>query len=749
MFIATSKRKKFSLLRRLVGTTIAAVVLAHGAAEAAKMPRPGPNGTYVERFLLEYVVRKLNPEANRAGAVGGDPPAIPLYKDDELVGYGFETWDVSEAVGYSRKPFHILAAIDLTGRITGVHLSRHLEPITALGRNDDDIREYLAQLTGAMAAGGVQVMFDGAAREGTQSSAEKRVDGISRATTSSLLFADAILRGARRVARSRGIELQTNASGRALDLEIFELQSWSRMEADGAISHSVLTNAQVVEVIDAAGRAVPPTLAAADPTAIYTEIWVGLVNPAGIGINLLGRRGYRSYAVGRSLSDSSVFVANRGATRILPAKGEPGFGASFAIRQAGRQMALTADHHEPVNYFDGEGRPANLRQAMFHIAAEHAFDPTRPWQLRVIIPGTEDPSRVMIPIDYRLPSRFIIGGDPDEDATQRDTPLVVAGDAATDLLKAFDAPTGLDWRRQWQDQSGSIILLGLTMAALLAILSLQEVIVRRPRLHAAIRIGFLSWTVGWVGWAVGAQLSVIHVLNWIESVNVGVDWTFFMMEPLIFMLSVFVVIAALLWGRAAFCGWLCPFGALQELLNNLAVRLRVPQIEIPAVVAERLIAVKYLIFFALVGLTFYATEMAYAATGIEPFKAAITFRFDAPLTAVAYAIALLAVGLFVERFYCRFICPLGAGLAILGRLRMFDWLKRRAECGNPCSRCESQCPVRAIRKDGTIDMNECFYCLDCQVVYHDQHQCPPLIKRRKRIEAATSLDAPTAIKASG
>ena len=404
----------------------------------------------------------------------------------------------------------------------------------------------------------------------------------------------------------------------------------------------------------------------------------------------MGRRGYRRYAVGRSLSDSSVFVAARGETRILPTGDETGFGASFAIGQADRHLVLAADSHEPVNYFDGEGRPAHLTQVMFHIAADQMFDPTRPWQLRVTIPGLEDPSRVMIPIDYRLPPRFVIGGDPAEEPIPSNTPPVVAGDAATDLVSVFDEPTGLDWRRQWRDQSGSMILLGLTMAALLAILCLQGVIVRRPRLHAAIRVAFLSWTVGWVGWAVGAQLSVIHVLNWIESATVGVDWTFFMMEPLIFMLSVFVVIAALLWGRAAFFGWLCPFGALQELLNSLAVRLRVPQIELPAVVAERLIAVKYLVFFALVGLTFYSTELAFAATGIEPFKAAITFRFDAPMTAVAYAIGLLAVGLFVERFYCRFICPLGAGLAILGRLRMFDWLKRRAECGNPCSRSESK-----------------------------------------------------------
>ena len=43
------------------------------------------------------------------------------------------------------------------------------------------------------------------------------------------------------------------------------------------------------------------------------------------------------------------------------------------------------------------------------------------------------------------------------------------------------------------------------------------------------------------------------------------------------------------------------------------------------------------------------------------------------------SVALLAIGLFIERAYCRFLCPLGAGLAILGRVRMFDWLKRRPD----------------------------------------------------------------------
>lgn len=745
MFNADLKRRKIALLGRLVVFAIVAAVVGQSAVEAAKMPRKGPNGTYVERFLLEFVLPDLHPDADRIGEVGGDPASVPLYKGEVLLGYGFETWDVSEAVGYSRKPFHILAAIDLEGRITGAHLTRHLEPITALGRNDNHIRAYLAQLAGTTVAGGVQVIFDGAVREGTQSQATKRVDGISRATTSSMLFVDAILRGARRVARSRGIALQAATTGRVLNMEIYEPQSWPQMEADGAVSHVVLTNRQVAEAITAAGHAVPPALAAADPGAQYADIWVGLVNPAGIGINLLGRRGYRRYAVGRSLSDSSIFVGTRGEIQILPTEGESGFGASFALRQADQYFVLSADRHEAVNFRDGEGRPENLNQVMFHIASDQAFDPTRSWQLQVTIPDEADPSRVMVPINYRVPGRFVIGGDGADDTVSRDAPSIVVGEVApvpenlSDSSDTDNAPTGLDWRRQWYDQSVSMALLGLTIVALLTILSLQEAIVRRPRLHVAIRIGFLIWTVGWIGWAVGAQLSVIHLLNWIESVSIGVDWAFFMMEPLIFMISAFVVIAALLWGRAAFCGWLCPFGALQELLNRLAVRLRVRQIEIPMVLAERLIAVKYLVFVGLVGLTFYSTELAYAASAVEPFKAAITFRFDAPISAVGYAVALLVIGLFIERFYCRFICPLGAGLAILGRLRMFDWLKRRAECGNPCSRCESACPVRAIRTDGTIDMNECFYCLDCQVLYHDSHQCPPLIKRRKRSEAVTRL----------
>ena len=101
-----------------------------------------------------------------------------------------------------------------------------------------------------------------------------------------------------------------------------------------------------------------------------------------------------------------------------------------------------------------------------------------------------------------------------------------------------------------------------------------------------------------------------------------------------------------------------------------------------------------------------------------------------------YAVALLGIGLFSERAYCRFLCPLGGVLAFLDRLHLLNLLKRRPECGSPCHLCERSCPVRAIEKTGKIVTAECFQCLDCQVEYYDDKRCPPLAQAAK-LRAAT------------
>jgi len=145
---------------------------------------------------------------------------------------------------------------------------------------------------------------------------------------------------------------------------------------------------------------------------------------------------------------------------------------------------------------------------------------------------------------------------------------------------------------------------------------------------------------------------------------------------------------------------------------------------------------KYIAAAAVLALVITQIDPTGITSEIEPFRTAITARFTRSWPYVFYAGALLAIGLFSERAYCRFLCPLGGVLALLDRLHLLNLLKRRPECGSPCHLCERGCPVRAIEPSGHIVTAECFQCLDCQVEYYDETRCPPLARdARLRNEA--------------
>ena len=173
---------------------------------------------------------------------------------------------------------------------------------------------------------------------------------------------------------------------------------------------------------------------------------------------------------------------------------------------------------------------------------------------------------------------------------------------------------------------------------------------------------------------------------------------------------------------------------MQELTNQIARKLKVPQITVPWGLHERLWPIKYIIFMALVGVAIASIPLAEQYAEVEPFKTAIILKFARSWPFVSFALVLLLAGLFIERFYCRYLCPLGAALAIPGRIRMFDWLSRYKECGSPCHTCANECFVQAIHPTGEINPNECLSCLHCQVLYQDDQKCPVCIKKRKSRE---------------
>lgn len=317
----------------------------------------------------------------------------------------------------------------------------------------------------------------------------------------------------------------------------------------------------------------------------------------------------------------------------------------------------------------------------------------------------------------------------------------------------FDAGLSVDgepeWLQLWKARWLRIGVLTTALLSLVTLLVFQDWLVVRPVLFRRVRIGFLLFTVGFIGFYCMGQLSILNMLAFAHAFSGGFSWATMLLEPVTFLLWSFVALAVVLWGRGVYCGWLCPFGASQELINTLAKRFRLPQFDLPVMVHERLWAIKYLILIALFGLSLDSMSRAATVAEVEPFKTVFALHFMRDWSYVLYALGLLLISAFNSKFYCKYLCPLGAALSFFTRFRIFDWLRRRSECGNPCQVCAKQCDLGAIRPTGEIVDNECHYCLECQVTYNDDHRCPPLVEKRKRREKREARAAEIALKQIG
>jgi len=155
----------------------------------------------------------------------------------------------------------------------------------------------------------------------------------------------------------------------------------------------------------------------------------------------------------------------------------------------------------------------------------------------------------------------------------------------------------------------------------------QDWFVRRPFLCNRVRLSFMVFALVWIGWYAPAQLSIVNVLAFLHALRTDFRWDYFLMAPLIFILWFATAASLLFWNRGAYCGWLCPFGALQELTNRLAKFLKAPQLKTSFAVHQRLTALKYIVFLVLFGISLSALGAAEQVAEVEPFKTAIILRF--------------------------------------------------------------------------------------------------------------------------
>ncbi|GKY89570.1 NosR/NirI family protein [Sinisalibacter aestuarii] len=695
--ITTAPFRRLWLAAALLAALLCSAILAparaqsDGAATASLLDR-----------LTPPVLAAIYPGVTRLAMVADDGPvSAEAYIGDDMVGYVFSTLDVVRAPGYSSTPFDVVAGVTMDGTITGAVVLFHREPYLL---NDRRRTEQLMMFLDALEGG--------EARLGAATRIEPGF--VAGATISARAMRNAVQESARMVLRYRTEDFVVTEP--TIDMINFKPMSPEALVGDGGLAIARVTNADVIAALERAGLGdlLPEVPMTGGPDNTYIDFVAGYANPPRIGRNGVGLEPYDTLINGTPEGTMGIFVASLHGVYDHRGTRLNNLSNQFRLDRVSVTQGRQSYEFTKSDVIFARQQIADI----LLLPKDAAFDPMKPWRADLyataLRPDGQREPFVLASLDYTLPQGYILMPEP--------TPPPV-------------------WVEPWVNARVEIAILAAALTVLTGILTFQAKLSQYRRVHRYLRTGFLLFTLVWIGWIASAQLSIVHLINYLKAPFADLGLAFYLAEPLIVILSIYTAISLVLLGRGVFCGWLCPFGALQELLANLARALKLRQWNPPERLQRHLWMGKYLSLGLILTLVVFAPEAAPVAEEIEPFKTAITAMFVRGLPYVIYALALLTIGLFTERAFCRFLCPLGGALAVLDRLHMVDLLKRRPECGNPCHLCERSCPVRAIERSGKIVMAECFQCLDCQVEYYDDRRCPPLAKARKQRERAARQPA--------
>jgi len=229
-----------------------------------------------------------------------------------------------------------------------------------------------------------------------------------------------------------------------------------------------------------------------------------------------------------------------------------------------------------------------------------------------------------------------------------------------------------------------------------------------------LRYLVLGLSIVYIGFLKGGGFSVIDLFN-LCSLNLPVFLNNLYWYSLVIIAIGFTIIA----GRF-YCGWLCPFGAVLEASYRLVPVER----KISRNADMYLKLVKYVILLTLFIIYFLFSNKSlaiYIASIIEPF--ATFFKLYGSLIFWIWLVSMLLISSVLSRFYCRYLCPLGAFFTLLSRLSTFLKVTKlnvnlpQENCKG-CKVAQNICQMQAIFYDDVskrpeIDNAECFMCNTC------------------------------------
>ncbi len=235
----------------------------------------------------------------------------------------------------------------------------------------------------------------------------------------------------------------------------------------------------------------------------------------------------------------------------------------------------------------------------------------------------------------------------------------------------------------------------------------------------------------WVRWAESAgQTRLVErpagVEGWLPIEGL-MQWKYFLATghlPRIhpagfFLFSAFVLISFLL--RKSFCGWLCPVGTVSEYLWKLGRYTFGRNFLLPRWLDLPLRSLKYLLLafflYAVAGMS----AAAIAEFLASPYALVVDVRMlnffrYLGATAAFVILGLIVASIFVQNFWCRYLCPYGALMGLAALFSPVRITRKESACID-CAKCAKACPA-ALPVDRLVQIRsaECIGCLECVAV---------------------------------
>lgn len=634
----------------------------------------------------------------------GQPPYVEAYGEPEagkkkLLGYVMLSTDITDTPAYSGKPVVTLIGMDTTGHFVGVKVLKHSEPILLLGIPESALLNFNNQYLGKSVAQNIEV---------GQSRPDENIlglDAISGATVTVIAQNQVMMTSGTNIARQVGI-LAPTVRDPARYAETGKPLNWDELVKQGNVQRLLVKTEQV---------GLDPS---SDP---FIELWFGDLNHPDLGRSVLGELGFRNLRDRLKPGDHAIFIIRTRGGESFKGSGFVRGGIYDRIQVKQGADSFTFRDLDYLNLYgvSAQGAPSFNESGIF-IIRDKAFSAAYPWKLSFlgnrVDRATGARSFTSFDSKYWLADAFLQGGRP--------------------VVEEVAAP----WVRIWKSRAVSIALFAFLLIAVTVVYAFRERLTRlstHKNKWPVNAFKYTAWVLSivFVGFGVMAQPSITQVLTWFHSLLFLWTWSLFLSDPFIFLFWIFIIVTVFLFGRGLFCGWMCPFGSLSEAIYKLGgmVGLKRWQRPVPQWLHDRLKWLKYAIFFGLLAVSMFSMGLAEVLSEVEPFKT--TFLVGITNRAWPYGLfvaVLLGLSIFIERPYCKYICPLGAALAMPSTFRWYG-LRRKQDC-NSCKACAVGCGAQAIDAAGRIDHRECLHCLDCMVLYTDVKGCPPLAKERKRRE---------------